>query len=92
MSEQVTTVRLCPRCESHHFTPREVRVAEVGEAHIHRFPYPALSRTDNATDICSPCGQDEAMRDWGKLPPIPPDEWPIDQHNRRFRFKEINDG
>ena len=26
--------------------------------------YPAVSRTDNRTDICSPCGQTEAMEDF----------------------------
>lgn len=28
--------------------------------------YPALSRTDNKTNICSQCGVDEAMSDWAK--------------------------
>ena len=28
--------------------------------------YPALSRTDNKTEICSQCGIDEAMSDWTK--------------------------
>lgn len=42
-----------------------------------RWPhYPALSRVDNDTYICSPCGSDEAMRDFYKMPPVPPDEWP----------------
>ena len=26
--------------------------------------YPAISRTDNKTDICTPCGQTEAMEDY----------------------------
>ena len=26
--------------------------------------YPALSRTDNKTEICSQCGTDEAMTNW----------------------------
>ena len=26
--------------------------------------YPAISRTDNKTDICTPCGQTEAMEDF----------------------------
>lgn len=26
--------------------------------------YPALSRTDNKTEICSQCGTDEAMANW----------------------------
>lgn len=28
--------------------------------------YPALSRRDNKTEICSPCGQEEAMIDFGR--------------------------
>lgn len=28
--------------------------------------YPALSRRDNNTEICSPCGQEEAMIDMGR--------------------------
>jgi transcription elongation factor Elf1 len=28
--------------------------------------YPALSRRDNKTNICSQCGTDEALLDWGK--------------------------
>lgn len=28
--------------------------------------YPALSRRDNKTNICSQCGTDEAMLDWAK--------------------------
>lgn len=28
--------------------------------------YPALSRTDNKTEICSQCGTDEAMLNWAK--------------------------
>ena len=28
--------------------------------------YPALSRTDNKTEICSQCGTDEAMANWIK--------------------------
>lgn len=28
--------------------------------------YPALSRTDNKTNICSQCGTDEAMENWIK--------------------------
>lgn len=67
---------LCPRCKRHHFTPRGVRVADVGEDHIHEWPYPALSRVARI-DICTPCGHDEAMRDFQNLPPIPPDEWPV---------------
>ncbi len=31
--------------------------------------WPALSRRDNVTDICPPCGQEEAMIDAGFLRP-----------------------
>ena len=38
--------------------------------------FPALSRTDNETNICSPCGQQEAMEDYfsGGCKPI--SKWP----------------
>lgn len=36
-----------------------------------------LSRTDNHTYVCSPCGSDEAMRDFAGDTPIPPTDWPI---------------
>lgn len=32
--------------------------------------YPALSRRDNKTAICSRCGNDEAIREWRGLPPL----------------------
>ena len=31
--------------------------------------YPALSRLDNRTNICSPCGTDEALREYFNKPP-----------------------
>ena len=31
--------------------------------------YPALSRRDNQTDICSDCGTAEALEDYGIQPP-----------------------
>lgn len=78
IGDDVTTTHLtlCPRCEVHHFTPRAVRLAEVGEDAIREHPWPALSRVANI-DICSPCGQDEAMRDFTGAAPIPSYEWPI---------------
>lgn len=66
-----TTV-LCPRCEEHRYTPYEAKGPYDQDA-----PYPALSRMDNKTYICSPCGVDEAMRDFAGEAPIPPNEWPI---------------
>lgn len=41
--------------------------------------YPALSRLDNKTDICTKCGTDEAMFNWQHpgqaLPPITEKVW-----------------
>lgn len=36
--------------------------------------FPALSRVDNKTDICSPCGTEEAMQDYAGEPLSPLDE------------------
>lgn len=30
--------------------------------------FPAVSRTDNKTEICSPCGTEEALDDWFGMP------------------------
>ena len=62
---------LCPRCQVNYYTPYK------SDGDPYTYPYPALSRIDNETYICSPCGSDEAVRDWQKLPPIPPDQWPV---------------
>lgn len=83
----IGTVVLCPRCEVGHFTPptsKSSSLAEVGGAmspeerseQLRRFPYPALSRVASVY-ICSPCGVDEAMRDFAQSGPVPPDEWPV---------------
>lgn len=37
----------------------------------------ALSRVADVY-ICSACGTDEAMRDFGGLPPYSPSDWPLD--------------
>lgn len=71
----IGTVQLCPRCEVNHFTP--YKAADVSIEQLRKYPYPALSRVAQIY-ICSPCGQDEAMRDFGNAAPIPPDEWPIE--------------
>lgn len=45
--------RMCPRCT--HFIPCDERPGE----------YPgAISRIDNVTEICSQCGNEEALLDW----------------------------
>ncbi len=38
---------------------------------------PALSRADNATRICSPCGTEEALDEWIGQAPIAPEGWPV---------------
>lgn len=61
------TSHQCPRC--HHKIPTDLAPGA----------YPgALSRMNNATEICSRCGRDEAMRDLMHLPPVPPDDWPVE--------------
>jgi len=62
---------LCPRCGIRHYTPYGSG-PPTDEA-----PFPALSRMDNKTHVCSWCGTDEAMRDFTGEPPLPPSEWPI---------------
>lgn len=62
---------LCPRCGENYYTP-------YGEKHEPGSPpFPALSRVDNKTYICSECGTDEAMRDFTGAGPTPLDEWAI---------------
>ena len=36
--------------------------------------FPALSRVDNKTPICSPCGTEEGMQDWVGEPLSPLDK------------------
>lgn len=56
----------CPRCDG------KIPNAETPGA------YPgALSRLVSI-EICSACGRDEAMRDFLRLAPVPPDQWPIE--------------
>ena len=87
----IGTVVLCPRCEAGHYTPYKVDEPAADEVfnpaddhnnagfrdQITRFPYPALSRVAPIY-ICSPCGTDEAMRDFAGAGPLPPDEWPVE--------------
>lgn len=49
---------LCPRCGVNFYTPYG-----VGWEEGMPFP-PALSREDNKTYICSPCGTEEALEDF----------------------------
>lgn len=52
-------------------TMKEATCPRCGETYT---DYPALSRLDNKTDICSACGAKEALFNWRhpgeKLPPV----------------------
>lgn len=71
-------VRLCPRCcrglyekPGHALNEVEQLAQDAGW-----WPaYPATSRLDNKTYICSPCGTDEAMRDYLGNGLMPLTEW-----------------
>lgn len=59
---------VCPRCVTHDWIPNN------------EYPgaYPgALSRADNATEICSACGEDEAMKEFLEGGCEPVDAWPV---------------
>ena len=67
-------IKTCPRCG----TGQYVEYGDPGmEAAVKAgIMPPALSRTDNETYICSPCGTDEALLDWvGRMAPA--SEWPV---------------
>lgn len=49
----------CPRCGT-----------DLPDEGVH-----ALSRVEQGIYICSPCGTDEAMRDFTGVPPIPRQVW-----------------
>lgn len=50
---------LCPACKTRCFTPYGWERLDQGDPE-----YPALSRRDNKTYICSTCGTAEALADW----------------------------
>lgn len=57
---------ICPRC--HGAVPNnDSPGAYIG----------ALSRTDNNTEICSPCGELEALEDYVHGSPMPQQDWLI---------------
>lgn len=58
---------LCPRCLTNHYTP-------YGEQATEAAPFPALSRRDNTTYICSPCGNEEALADLAAFDAASPSE------------------
>lgn len=68
----------CPRCggQRNYLTLRQDVTDRIRELLRETRP-PALSRTDNTTFICEPCGQNEALRAWINLPLPPQSEWPV---------------
>lgn len=70
-------IHLCPRCASSNFVdysapPVVTRLA----AGVGVFP-PALSRSDNETDVCSHCGTEEAMIEFSGGRITGPSDWPL---------------
>lgn len=60
---------ICPRCLGG--VPNNESVGEyIG----------ALSRTDNATEICSDCGTQEGMEDYLNGMVMPQSEWKVNQN------------
>jgi len=59
--------KTCPRCESNLIPNNENWGMYVG----------ALSRADNKTEICSQCGEDEALKDLFDGGCEPVSSWPI---------------
>jgi hypothetical protein len=88
MNKQIeleVTLVVCPRCERNLFTPYNIELHPVAGRLMkeRKLPmYPALSRADNQTYVCSDCGMDEAMRDFAHMPPMSPDDWPIPEEER----------
>lgn len=81
MSEVETNIApvLCPRCEQSAYTP-------PGGEWTDAAPFPALSRADNETYICSWCGQAEAMEQFQGLELAQPEDWPVEV--QRYRIVE----
>lgn len=66
---------ICPRCIEHSWIPsNEMPGAYPG----------ALSRADNKTEVCSACGEDEALMDafGGGCQPV--SDWPVERKVRRI--------
>lgn len=59
------TAPVCPRCEG--FIPRNSKPGAYSGA---------LSRADNKTEVCSPCGEEEAL-----VALFPTEAWPIGRLN-----------
>lgn len=61
--------KTCPRCVEHRWIPNNDKPGA----------YPgAISRADNSTEICSACGEDEALKDYFDGGCEPVSEWPVE--------------
>lgn len=61
--------KICPRCTTHNWIPNNEKPGA----------YPgALSRADNTTEICSACGEDEALKDYFGEGCEDISEWPVE--------------
>lgn len=74
-----TAVRPCPRCGRGEYATYDADREDILAAVRNGVAPPALSRADNTTYICSPCGTDEALRQWSGEGVSPVDEWPIER-------------
>jgi len=69
-------VAVCPRCERSLLSiPPLSKVAQIGTSEGWWPDYPATSRMDNTTYVCSECGLDEAIRNHLGAPPLGLDDW-----------------
>ena len=67
----------CPRCQKTHYIPFGIGDEELAVAKRQGFSFPALSRFDNETYICSDCGIGEALCDFSGEELTGPESWPV---------------
>ena len=67
------TTHTCPRCQQQKYLTRHSGWKPGSPM------FPALSRTDNHTDICSDCGTHEAL-EWHQGTLTPQEMWPLDEN------------
>jgi hypothetical protein len=63
----VKVPHICPRCNDNWIPNNDAPGQYPG----------AISRADNRTEICSDCGQAEAIQDWQDGGCTPVERWPI---------------
>tara|TARA_B100001564_G_scaffold267886_1_gene229495 strand:- start:498 stop:725 length:228 start_codon:yes stop_codon:yes gene_type:complete len=72
MNKEKEMKTFCPRCG----------IEELDKMQVLN----ALSRKDNETYVCSPCGIDEAVWDFMKSEHP---EWPLPKHYVKFSFEQL---